>query len=73
MKDFELGEGRVLLIKENGKFYATGNKCTHYGAPLKTGVSIVLLALLQLQTSPLLCRFCLTVVFDVLGMVLASM
>lgn len=33
-KVFNLGEGKVLLIKQNGKINAIGNKCTHYGAPL---------------------------------------
>lgn len=33
-KVFSLGEGKVLLIKQNGKINAIGNKCTHYGAPL---------------------------------------
>lgn len=37
MKEVELGEGKVLLTKHEGKIYATGNKCTHYGASLKTG------------------------------------
>jgi len=37
MKEVELGEGKVLLVKDKGQIYATGNKCTHYGAPLKTG------------------------------------
>lgn len=34
-KVFPLGEGKVLLIKQNGKINAIGNKCTHYGAPLE--------------------------------------
>ncbi|CAM1325098.1 AIFM3 (predicted) [Pycnogonum litorale] len=38
MKDFPVGEGKVLLVKENGKFTALGTKCSHYGAPLVTGV-----------------------------------
>jgi len=37
MKEVELGEGKVLLVKEHDKIFATGTKCTHYGAPLKTG------------------------------------
>ncbi|XP_075226424.1 apoptosis-inducing factor 3-like isoform X2 [Lycorma delicatula] len=39
MKVFELGKTglHVLVIKQNGKVYATGNKCTHYGAPLVSG------------------------------------
>lgn len=30
-------EGKVLLILKNGKFFALGHKCTHYGAPLVKG------------------------------------
>lgn len=33
-KVFSLDEGKVLVIKQNGKINAIGNKCTHYGAPL---------------------------------------
>ncbi len=39
MKEVEVGEGKILIIKDKEKVFATGNKCTHYGAPLKTGVS----------------------------------
>jgi len=38
MREVTLGEGKVLLVKENNEFKAIGNKCTHYGAPLKDGV-----------------------------------
>lgn len=38
MKVFEAGERQVLVVKENGKVYAMGAKCTHYGAPLNTGI-----------------------------------
>ncbi|XP_069679458.1 apoptosis-inducing factor 3 isoform X1 [Periplaneta americana] len=39
MKAFELGDaGKILLVKQNGKLSAVGAKCTHYGAPLDTGV-----------------------------------
>ena len=31
-------EGKILLAKSGGKVYATGSKCTHYGAPLVKGV-----------------------------------
>lgn len=31
---FSLDEGKVLVIKQNGKINAIGTKCTHYGAPL---------------------------------------
>lgn len=37
MKTFELDEGKVLLVKQNGKISAIGTKCTHYGAPLVNG------------------------------------
>lgn len=39
MKVFEFGkEGdQILLVKQEGKLYALGNKCTHYGAPLVNG------------------------------------
>ncbi|KAM0746011.1 FAD/NAD(P)-binding domain-containing protein [Meredithblackwellia eburnea MCA 4105] len=29
---------KILLSKVSGKYYATSNKCTHYGAPLVKGV-----------------------------------
>lgn len=39
MKAFQLGDaGKILLVKQNGKLSAIGSKCTHYGAPLHTGV-----------------------------------
>lgn len=39
MREVALGEaGKVLLVKEHNEFKAIGNKCTHYGAPLKDGV-----------------------------------
>jgi nitrite reductase/ring-hydroxylating ferredoxin subunit len=31
-------DGKVLLVKVNGKVHATSANCTHYGAPLKNGV-----------------------------------
>lgn len=37
MKSFELGEGRVLLVRQKGVLSALGAKCTHYGAPLAAG------------------------------------
>jgi len=37
MKECDLGEGKVLIIKDKSKLYATGSKCTHYNAPLKSG------------------------------------
>ncbi|EDV92066.1 apoptosis-inducing factor 3 isoform X2 [Drosophila grimshawi] len=30
-------ETPVLLVKQNGRLHALGAKCTHYGAPMKTG------------------------------------
>jgi len=38
IKELEFGEGKVLLVKEKGHVYAFGNKCTHQGALLKSGV-----------------------------------
>ncbi len=39
MKEITLdGDNKILLSKYMGKYYATGAKCTHYGAPLATGV-----------------------------------
>nr|XP_023017973.1 apoptosis-inducing factor 3-like [Leptinotarsa decemlineata] len=37
LKTFQLGDGEVLLVKQNGKISALGSKCTHYGAPLANG------------------------------------
>lgn len=37
MKNFDLGDSRVLLVKQKGKISAIGTKCTHYGALLSTG------------------------------------
>ncbi|XP_052074370.1 apoptosis-inducing factor 3-like isoform X2 [Mytilus californianus] len=37
MREVDVGEGKALLVRENGQFYALGNKCTHYGAPLAKG------------------------------------
>lgn len=37
MKQFDLGESRVLLIKQKGVLSAIGTKCSHYGALLSTG------------------------------------
>ncbi|KAG5684557.1 hypothetical protein PVAND_013782 [Polypedilum vanderplanki] len=37
MKNFDLGESKVLIVKQNGKISALGTKCSHYGAPLATG------------------------------------
>ncbi|XP_014251477.1 apoptosis-inducing factor 3 isoform X2 [Cimex lectularius] len=38
MKVCDLGDdGKVLVVKKNGRFSALGTKCTHYGAPLVKG------------------------------------
>ena len=37
------GVGKALLVKDGPNFYAVGNKCTHYGAPLEKGMSVLLL------------------------------
>ncbi|KAK6968220.1 apoptosis-inducing factor 3-like isoform X1 [Biomphalaria glabrata] len=36
-KEVDVAEQKVLLVKEDGHFYAIGNKCSHYGAPLNKG------------------------------------
>ncbi len=38
MKEVEVGENKVLLIRLKGKFHAVGSVCTHYGGPLAEGV-----------------------------------
>ncbi|XP_073831082.1 apoptosis-inducing factor 3 isoform X2 [Musca autumnalis] len=39
MKQFEFNENtKVLVVKQKNQIKAVGNKCTHYGAPLHTGV-----------------------------------
>lgn len=39
MKQLEFNEDtNILLVKQNGRFQAVGAKCTHYGAPMHTGV-----------------------------------
>jgi len=40
MKDLKVGPGdedKVLITRYQGKLYAVGNYCTHFGAPLSTG------------------------------------
>ncbi|KRF80775.1 uncharacterized protein Dvir_GJ16976, isoform E [Drosophila virilis] len=38
MKQLEFNEDtKVLLVKQNGRLHALGNRCTHYGAPMHTG------------------------------------
>jgi apoptosis-inducing factor 3 len=38
MRQVKVGETDVLLVKINGKFYATSAYCTHYQAPLAKGI-----------------------------------
>lgn len=38
MKEVEAGGRTILLARVDGTFHAIGAKCTHYGAPLATGV-----------------------------------
>ncbi|XP_059224331.1 apoptosis-inducing factor 3 isoform X2 [Stomoxys calcitrans] len=39
MKQFQFNENtKVLVVKQKDQIKAIGNKCTHYGAPLHTGV-----------------------------------
>jgi nitrite reductase/ring-hydroxylating ferredoxin subunit len=41
MKELKVGpkdEDKVLISKYQGKLYASGNYCTHFGAPLNTGL-----------------------------------
>ncbi|XP_037805289.1 apoptosis-inducing factor 3 isoform X3 [Lucilia sericata] len=39
MKQFNFDENtKVLVVKQNNQIKAVGSKCTHYGAPLHTGV-----------------------------------
>lgn len=37
MKNFSLGDAKVLIVKQKGKISALGTKCSHYGALLTTG------------------------------------
>ncbi|MBW4434810.1 MAG: FAD-dependent oxidoreductase [Pelatocladus maniniholoensis HA4357-MV3] len=38
MRQVSVGETEILLSRIDGKFYAVGAHCTHYGAPLAKGV-----------------------------------
>ncbi len=38
MQQIAVGDSQILLAKINDKFYATGAFCSHYGAPLATGI-----------------------------------
>jgi nitrite reductase/ring-hydroxylating ferredoxin subunit len=37
MKNFEFGDSKILVIKQNGKISAIGSKCSHAGALLSLG------------------------------------
>jgi hypothetical protein len=37
MKNFEIGDTKVLVIKQKGEISAIGAKCSHYGAYLSMG------------------------------------
>lgn len=37
MKEVQIGEVKILLSRVAGKYYATGLKCSHFGAPLNKG------------------------------------
>lgn len=37
MREVEVDNRPVLIVREEGKYYAVGSKCTHYGAPLVKG------------------------------------
>lgn len=55
MKVFEAGEKQVLVVKENGKVYAMGAKCTHFGAPLNSGCLFIKLFDMYVVTSDRKC------------------
>ena len=42
MKSFQVGpdekEDKILLAKVDGKIYAVGSKCSHFGLPLEAGL-----------------------------------
>uniref|UniRef100_A0A8B9H1I4 Apoptosis inducing factor mitochondria associated 5 n=1 Tax=Astyanax mexicanus TaxID=7994 RepID=A0A8B9H1I4_ASTMX len=38
MMEVDVGDHNILLVKCEGEYSAIGNQCTHYGAPLNTGV-----------------------------------
>ena len=37
MKEVDLGQGKALLVYQDGEYSAIGHKCTHFGAPLAKG------------------------------------
>jgi NADPH-dependent 2,4-dienoyl-CoA reductase/sulfur reductase-like enzyme/nitrite reductase/ring-hydroxylating ferredoxin subunit len=38
MREIDIGERSVLLVRSNGEYHVIGSHCTHYGAPLAKGV-----------------------------------
>ncbi|XP_030632608.1 apoptosis inducing factor mitochondria associated 4 [Chanos chanos] len=40
MKEVEVDQHKMLLVRSNGEFSAVGNLCTHYGAPLIKGALV---------------------------------
>ena len=51
MREVDIGPGKILVVKDQGKFYAMGNKCSHYAAPLVKGQYLTVPWLLK-QYSP---------------------
>ena len=37
MREVEVGSGKILVARDNGQYFAIGNKCSHYAAPLIKG------------------------------------
>lgn len=37
MKEVEVDQQKILLVRNKGEFAAVGGLCTHYGAPLIKG------------------------------------
>nr|CAB3220717.1 apoptosis-inducing factor 3-like [Phallusia mammillata] len=37
MREIVVGDGKALLVRDQGEYNAIGHKCTHYGAPLVKG------------------------------------
>uniref|UniRef100_A0A8C1YRF2 Rieske domain-containing protein n=1 Tax=Cyprinus carpio TaxID=7962 RepID=A0A8C1YRF2_CYPCA len=40
MKEVEVDQNKILLVRNNGEFTAVGGLCTHYGAPLIKGALV---------------------------------
>jgi nitrite reductase/ring-hydroxylating ferredoxin subunit len=38
MKEVEVDEQKILLVRTQGLYSAVGSKCSHYGAPLIKGI-----------------------------------